>query len=122
MECVSNFKVIVLHQCFTTKITPSFLPTELVFEMSYRPLPRAEVLKFDDWKESVGICKPFIYKAMMADGSFLPTFIQFFPNIRQFSVQQTPEIKPGSYLVFLKGVISGFYLMKTVAFTVNVKC
>jgi hypothetical protein len=59
---------------------------------------------------------------MMADGSFLLKFIKFFPNIRQFSVEQTHEIKPGRYLVFLKGVISGFYLMKTVAFNVVVKC
>ena len=58
----------------------------------------------------------------MADGNFLPTFIQFFPNIRQFSVQQTPEMTPGSYMVVLKGVISGFYLMETVAFNVQVKC
>jgi len=58
----------------------------------------------------------------MANGDLLPSFIQFFPNIRQFSVQQTPEMTPGSYLVVLKGVISGFYLMDTVTFNVIVRC
>jgi hypothetical protein len=119
---VSYFKVMVLHQCFTTKITPSYLPRELVFEMSFKPLPNPEILRFDDWQESVGICKPFSYNAIMANGDFLPSFIQFFPNIRHFSVQQTPEITPGSYMVVLKGVISGFYLMNTVALNVVVKC
>jgi hypothetical protein len=122
MSCFSYFKVIVLHQCFSTKINPSFLPRELVFEMSFKPLPQPEVLRFDNWQESVGICKPFIYKALMANGDLLPSFIQFFPNIRQFSVQQTPEMMPGSYLVVLKGVISGFYLMDTVTFNVIVRC
>ena len=90
--------------------------------MSFKPLPQPEIVRFDDWQESVGICKPFIYNAVMGNGDFLPSFIQFFPNIRQFSVQQTPEMTPGSYLVVLKGVISGFYLMNAVAFNVVVKC
>ena len=90
--------------------------------MSYMPLPQPEILRFDDWQESIGICKPFIYSALMSNGDFLPSFIQFFPNIRQFSVQQTPEITPGSYMLLLKGVISGFYLVNTVALNVVVKC
>ena len=90
--------------------------------MSYKPLPQPEIFRFDDWQESVGICKPFKYNAMMANGDFLPSFIQFFPNIKQFSVQQTPEMTRGSYQVVLKGVISGFYLIEAVAFNVIVRC
>jgi hypothetical protein len=63
-----------------TKITPSFLPRELVFEMSYKPLPQPKIVRFDEWRESVGTCKPFTYKALMANGDFLPSFIKFIPN------------------------------------------
>jgi hypothetical protein len=80
-----------------TKITPSFLPKELVFQMYYRPLPNPKVVRFVDWQESVAICKPFVYNALMANGDLLPSFIKFYPNIRQFSVQQNAEITPGSY-------------------------
>ena len=90
--------------------------------MSFKPLPLPEIFRFDDWQESVGICKPFIYKALMINGDLLPSFIKFSPNIRQFTIQQTPEMKPGTYLVVLKGVISSFYLMKTVTFNVIVRC
>jgi hypothetical protein len=69
-----------------TKITPSYLPRELVFQMSYKPLPQPKIIRFDDWRESVGICRPIIYNALMANGDFLPRFIQFFSNIRQFSI------------------------------------
>jgi hypothetical protein len=90
--------------------------------MSYKPLPQPVIFRFDDWDESVGICKPLIYKAVMASGDSIPSFIQFYPNIRQFSVQQTPQMKPSSYLVVLKGVISSFSLMHSVAFNLIVRC
>jgi hypothetical protein len=69
MFCVSYFKVIVLlDQCVMTKITPSYLPKEVVFEMSYSRFFQPEIIKFDEWQESVGTCKPFIYKAVTSYG------------------------------------------------------
>jgi hypothetical protein len=62
-----------------TKIIPSHLPIDLVFIMSFMPLPQPEIFRFDDWQESFGICKPFKYNAQMTNGDFLPSFIQFFP-------------------------------------------
>jgi hypothetical protein len=123
MFCVSYFKVIVLlDKCITTKINPSYLPKELVFEMSYGRFVQPEIIKFKDWQESFGTCKPFIYKAMSTNGNNLPSFIKFFPNARKFSIRQTPEMSPGSYLVVLRGVISSIYLMDLVTFNVIVKC
>jgi hypothetical protein len=75
MESFSYFRVIVLHHCFIAKITPSYIPEEIIFEMSHKPLPSAETMKFGDWHESVGVCKPFTYKASMASGNSLPSFI-----------------------------------------------
>lgn len=40
------------------------------------------IIKFDPWTESLGICAPFEYKATLFDGTFLPNFIDFYPNLR----------------------------------------
>ena len=105
-----------------TKITPSYIPKEVVYKMSNSQFLQPEIINFDEWQESVGICKPFIYKAQTIDGKSVPSFIKFFPNARQFRVQQTPEMTPGSYLIVLRGVISSFYAMDFVSFNVIVKC
>jgi hypothetical protein len=75
------------------------------------PTSQPEIFKFDNWDESVGICKPFKYKALMSNGDFLPSFIQFFPNIRGFNIQQTKEMVPGEYLIVLTGVLENYYMI-----------
>jgi hypothetical protein len=39
----------LLDLCIATKITPSFLPKEVVFEMSNSRFLQPEIIKFEDW-------------------------------------------------------------------------
>lgn len=71
----SEFTVIIYDQCYRTSIMPSSnLPSQVDFIMTSPP-SNPVVFSFSEWKESLGICAPFVYKASRGDGSYLPGFI-----------------------------------------------
>ena len=75
-EAISQFNLIVYHSCNFANVTPSYIPSQVNFDMEY-PIPEPLVIKFMEWEESIGICLPFIYKLTLGLDGYLPNFIIF---------------------------------------------
>ena len=99
-EAVSYFTLTVLDQCYLTKIITSSLPSLIQYTMS-SPIADPIIKRFDPWYDTLGKCGRVEYKATSLDGSPIPSFIEFNPNIRQFTISQSPRMYVGNYPVRL---------------------
>ena len=95
------------------------MKSEYFFQMSFPPsIP--QLIEFKEWKESLGFCMPFMYKALLADGKEMPSFIKFYSNLKQFKIEQSNEMKPGIFLIKLVGILEQYFIMSSVFFQINV--
>ncbi len=84
--------------------------------------PPPIIIVYKEWADTFGFCDPFIYKAYQADGSYIPNFLKFQANIRQFSITQVSGMKPGFYTIKLIGFLENYFVMNMVFFQITVKC
>jgi hypothetical protein len=95
------------------------MKSEYLFQMSF-PTSIPQLIEFKEWKESLGFCSPFMYKALLADDTDMPSFIKFHSNIKQFKIEQSNEMKPGILLIKLVGILEKYFIMSSVFFKINV--
>lgn len=97
------------------------LPSSLFYVMSDPPSSPMTIL-FDEWVETMGSCGPLKYTAKLSSGNALPNFITFNPSQRAFVVQQTSNMAPIDYKIFLKGALANYQMSETLQMVISAKC
>ena len=80
----SDFKIIILDECYLTNVTATFIPDQTYTMMDPALYPK--MFTISPWSDSYGHCGPLTYTASYPNGSLLPNFIDFNDTQREFTI------------------------------------
>jgi len=84
--------------CDSAVISEDVLTTK-----TFQVYDAANTITFNDWTESMGVCGPFTYSALLDDGSALPTYVVLDPATRTFTIDTSQILVTETITVDITG-------------------